>query len=312
MFTYKTITLNLLLTLLGLITLSTKVLAYDFRYNSSETEIFNTDFDSSSGWSLSGTTISDGKISGASTWGTASYSINPVNLDQGNVFLYWSAIFPNKARTEPEKYYLGLQYADNAPVCYNTLTNKVVGTPPCTGSSVVRVDENAELKVEMRPRDTTNAGNTYNRVYVDPDFDPVANYSPASTRLNLPTIPTTDFRLGISKVSPTAYEALLSFWDNTAWVNLAPKSTYLPLSIKDSDWIDANRQIESPVTFEAINLQFRKGSSLNSEITALALTQIRPQLRLRQFVTVPESSSIMGLPLVLGFGIFLKRQKRKH
>jgi hypothetical protein len=281
MYNYQKAALNLFVTLLGVINLPSKVFAYDFHYSSSETEIINTDFDSSNGWSLNGTTINGGKIFGTSGWGTASYSINPVNLDQGDVFLYWSAVFPNKANTEAEKYYLGLQYADNAPVCYDSLANKIVGTPPCTGTSVKIVDENAEIKVAMRPLQKGNPGNTYNSLYIDPDFDPIANYSPASTRLNLPTIPTTDYRLQISKASSNTYEALLSFWDNTntTWVNIAPKSTYLPLSIKDSDWIDANRQIESPVTFEAINLQFRKGSSLNSEITALALTQVRGRLK---------------------------------
>ncbi|ABA21656.1 conserved hypothetical protein [Trichormus variabilis ATCC 29413] len=315
MFTYKSISLGLLLTLLGLITLPTKALG-QFSYDANETEIFKTDFDNSDGWSLSGTTINAGKIVGTSAWGTASYSLNNrVNLDLGPVSLYWSGIFPStNAHRENDKYYVGLQYVDNAPVCYNSSSNTIVGTPPCpSGSSIV--DENAELKVAMRPRNPTNVADTYHQVYVDPGFDPISNYSPASTRLNLPAGQPTDFRLRVSKVSSTSYEASLSYWDiaQTAWKIFDPKSTLMssPLTIKASDWIDANGLIESPVTFEAINLQFRKGSTRNSEITALALTQVLPPLLQQQSITVPEGSSIIGLPLVMGFGILLKRQKQK-
>ncbi|MBD2250839.1 PEP-CTERM sorting domain-containing protein [Nostoc parmelioides] len=317
MFTYKSISLGLLLTLLGSITLPTKALG-QFSYDANETVIVETDFDSTDGWSLRGTSIDAGKIFGSSAWGTASYSLkNPVNLDLGPVSLYWSGIFPRNARTEPEKYYVGLQYADNSPVCYNSSINRIVGTPPCpSGSSIV--DENAELRAEIRPYDAGNSGNRYHRLYIDPDFDPVNNESPASTLLDNKdrTNSVTDFRLRVSKVSSTSYEASLAYWDlaSAAWKIFDPKSTSnsSPLEILASKWINADKSApaESPVTFEAINLQFRKASTRNSEITALALTQIVLPLQ-QPSITVPEGYSIIGLPLVMGFGILLKRQKQK-
>ncbi|GFE71254.1 hypothetical protein [Chroococcus sp. FPU101] len=322
MITPKNLGLGIVLTVFSLSTLTAKGFAYNFHYTSAETEIVNTDFDSSNGWLLNGTVIDRGTIKASSSWGSASYPIAPVNLDQGDVFLYWSGIFPSSARTEPDKYYVGLQYADNAPVCYNSQTNSIVGSPPCTGIAVSEVDENAELKVEIRPRDRTNITNTYHRLYIDPDFDPVNNYSPVSTRVNVPNYQEAvamDFRLNIRKVSSSQYEAMLAFWNGISWLSMTPKSGYtLPLNISSSNWIDANRQISNSVTFEAINLLFRQAASTRqSMITAVALTQISPQTRSLalnqarpQAIQVNESSKNLALPLVLGLGmLFIKKPK---
>jgi hypothetical protein len=321
MITLKTIGLSLTVASLGLVSLPTQGLASSFRYGQEESELFATDFDTSSGWLLGGTVINSGTIRSNSPWGKASYSLNPVSLDEGNIFLYWSGIFPIGARTEPEKYYVGLQYSDNAPVCYNSQTNRIVGNPPCTGTSVSEVDENAELKVEMRPRDKTNSANTYHKLYVDPDFDPISNYSPASTRTNVPAykenVPV-DFRLGIGKKKLTEYEISFSYWDGISWLLMTSKQGYnLPLIVGASDWINANRQIDSPVTFEAINLQFRQATATRqSAITAIALTQIRSQpIPLRQqAIQVPEASATITLPLlsILGLGmLFLRESEAK-
>ncbi|QLE58345.1 PEP-CTERM sorting domain-containing protein [Nostoc sp. TCL26-01] len=312
MLTFKNISFNLFLGLLGLLSLPTKALAGDFHYSQEETVIFQTDFDSSSGWLLNGTKIESSKIYGTLPWGVASYPLQPVNLELGEVFLYWRGIFPLNAHPERDKHYVGLQYSNNDPVCYNSQSLTIVGTPPCTGSSVIQVDENAELRLEIRPRDKRNPSNTYHRYYIDPGFDPQNNYSPASTQVNVPTyreLVPTDFRLQISQVSSSAYTALLSSWQDNSWVAATPKTSYsIPLSLSASDWLNAKGEIENPVTFAAINLQFRKGSTQNSEITAVALTQIQSQ----QSASVTESSTTIGLPLVLGFGLFLKRQRRQN
>lgn len=316
MLTLKKFKLGVVLSTISLLSLPIKGFAYNFNYTQDETVIFNTDFDSSSGWLLSGTVIDSGLIKGSSPWGKASYSITPVNLDKGNVFLYWSGIFPRNARTEPDKYYVGLQYADNAPVCYDNPTNQIVGTPPCTGLTVSEVDENAELKVEMRPRDKTNLANTYHKLYIDPDFDPINNYSPVSTRLAVPNYVegvAMDFRLQISK-GLTQSSALFSFWNGISWQSMTAKQGYsFPLLINSSDWSDANRQSENPVTFEAINLAFRQAASTRqSAITAIALTQVLSQTSLQQrqaSVQVNEPSSITALSF-LGLGIFFLRKKK--
>jgi hypothetical protein len=312
---------NLFLAALSLAALPVRGTAYNFHYPPGETTLLNTDLNNAKRWLLNGTAIASGTLKATAPWGSASYPLPParrVNLAQGKIVLYWSGFFPMNARTEPDKYYLGLQYADNAPVCYDSQSRTIVGYPPCRGDSVSLVDENAELKVEIRPQDRTNLANTYHRLYIDPDFDPVSNYSPASTRLEVPpyleTV-LTEFRLEISQIGQTA-RANLSFWDGRSWQLMKPKPGYsLPLSIASSDWIDGERQVENPIVFEAINILFRQGNSTRrSEITAVALTQIRSQARNFQVSSVqvdepsPKIYSFLGLCLSL----LVTRYRRVH
>lgn len=269
---------------------TTKSLAANFNYNSDELEIFNTEFDSSEGWLLDGTEIDNGTISATSGWGKASYAISPLNLDNGDIFLYWSGIFPKVAKTERDKYYVGLEYSDNDAVEYN-------------GSLV---DENAELKMAIRPKDNSNVGNSYNKIYIDSDFDPVNKLSP-KTRVETPDIQpleTTDFRLKVSKVNETMYEASSFYWNGIDWELMGAKEgNNAPLQIQSSDWLNAKREIESPVTFEAVNFVFRKPGSA---ITALAVTQVQGNTR----AAVPEPSAILGLPLIFALGGGFKRRRR--
>lgn len=268
---------------------ATKSLAANFNYNSDELEILNIELDSSEDWLLEGTEIDNGTISATSSWGKASYAISPLNLDNGDIFLYWSGIFPEVAKTERDKYYVGLQYSDNDAVVHN-------------GNLV---DENAELKMAIRPKDKLNEGNNFNQIYIDPDFDPVNNFSPTKTRVETPDyqlFETTDFRLKISKVNETIYEASSSYWNGFDWELMGAKEgNDAPLEIKSSDWLNAKREIESPVTFEAVNFVFRKPGSA---ITAFALTQVQGNNPAK----VPESSTILGLPLIFALGGRFKRR----
>lgn len=265
-----------------------KSLAANFNYNSDELEIFNTEFDSSEGWLLEGTEIDNGTISGTSDWGKASYAISPLNLNNGDIFLYWSGIFPEVAKTERDKYYVGLQYSDNDAVEYN-------------GSLV---DENAELKMAIRPKDKFNVRNSYNEIYIDPN---VGTSSPAKTRVEIPDIQpleTTDFRLKVSKVNENKYEASSFYWNGVDWELMGAKEgNNAPLQIQSSDWLNAKGEIESPVTFEAVNFVFRKPGSA---ITALAVTQVQGNTR----AAVPEPSTILGLPLIFALGGGIKRRRR--
>ena len=269
---------------------TTKSLAANFNYNSDELEVFKTEFDSSEGWLLEGTEIDNGTISGTSSWGKASYAISPLNLDNGDIFLYWSGLFPEVAKTERDKYYVGLQYSDNDAVEYKGGT----------------VDENAELKMAIRPEDKFNVGNTYNQIYIDPDFDPINNFSPTKTRVETPDyqpLETTDFRLQVSKVNETMYEASSFYWNGVDWELMGAKEgNDAPLEIQSSDWLNAKREIESPVTFEAVNFVFRKPGSA---ITAVAVTQVQGN----NSAKVPEPSTILGLPLIFALGGRFKRRR---
>lgn len=284
----KKIGLGIFLSTAFICSFSQKSLASNFKYSSEEIEIFNTELDTSEGWFLEGTKIDQGQLQGTSGWGKASYAISPLNLDNGDIFLYWSAIFPDNPKTERDKYYVGLQYSDNEPVPYQ-------------GNLI---DENAELKIAIRPEDKTNPGNSYNQIYIDPDFNATNNYSPATTRVETPqtsSSQTTDYRLKISKLDANTYEASSFYWNGTEWQLSNPKQGYTStLGILSSDWINAEREIESPVTFEAINLLFR---TRESAVTAIALTQIQES----DSASVPEPSTIMGLPL-----IFLLQKKLKQ
>ena len=270
---------------------TTQSFAANFNYNSDEIEIFHTELDSSQGWLLEDTQIDSGIISATDSWGKASYSISPLNLDDGDIFLYWSGIFPERAKTERDKYYVGLQYSDNDAVEYQ-------------GGLV---DENAELKMAIRPEDKSNTNNSYNQIYVDPDFDPVNNFSPATTQVETPnyqTLETTDFRLKISKVNETIYEASSFYWNGFNWeLMTAKQGNNSPLEIQSSDWVNAKREVESPVTFEAINLLFRNPGSA---ITAVALTQVQGD----NSAKVPEPSTILGLPLIFVLAERLKQRRR--
>ena len=266
-----------------------KSLAANFNYNSDELEVFNTEFDSSEGWLLEGTTIDNGTISGTSSWGNASYDISPLNLDNGDIFLYWSGIFPERAKTERDKYYVGLEYYDNDAALYN-------------GDLV---DEDAQLKMAIRPKDKLNVGNSYNQIYIDTDFDPKNTFSP-KTRVETPdyqSSETTDFRLKISKVNQTIYQASSFYWNGVDWQLMNGKEgNNGPLEIQSSDWLNAKGEIESPVTFEAVNLVFRKPGSA---ITAVAVTQVQGNTRAK----VPEPSTILGLPLIFALGRRIKRRR---
>lgn len=265
-----------------------KSLAANFNYNSDELEIFSTELDSSEGWLLEGTEIDNGTISGTSDWGKASYAISPVNLNNGDIFLYWSGIFPEIAKTERDKYYVGLQYSDNDAVEYN-------------GSLV---DENAELKMAIRPKDKSNVTNDYNEIYIDPN---VGTSSPAKIQLetlDIQPLETTDFRLKVSKVNETMYEASSSYWNGIDWEFMGAKDgNNAPLQIQSSDWLNAKGEIESPVTFEAVNFVFRKPGSA---ITAIAVTQVQGN----NSAKVPEPSTILGLPLILALGGRIKRKRK--
>jgi hypothetical protein len=334
------ISCSLVLALSSSIFLQNTALGYNFRYSATETEIFNTDFNDSNGWILSGTTITGGEIKGVSEWGGASYSLDiPVNLERGEVFLYWSGIFPATvsrpglsplvAHRENDRYFLGLEYADNPAVAVCVNANGVaVAYPPCTGATTPgTAQENAELKVALRPQHIGNSGNTYHQVYIDPDFDLVDNFTPvfSTTTPNNSALyqvgTAIDFRLGIKKVTADRYEASFQYRNNTDWlpinargVNEIPESlrakySLLPLQIQQSDWIDDRRKTQSPapyldpVVFKAIKIQFRKNSSLDSTITALALTQT---------TSVPEGSPAIAVLSVLGFGLFWGRRSHRY
>ncbi|MEG3437589.1 hypothetical protein V0288_10710 [Pannus brasiliensis CCIBt3594] len=329
MFIHRKISLGIALSVSGLVV--NPVSAYDFGFSAGETSIYQTDFSVNDNWTLSGTSIDTvtGVIKGSAAFGRATYPLPaPVNLDLGDVFLYWSGIFPVRptlttANQEVDRYFVGLQYANNPPVCRQG--TQIVSLTPCTGTQT-EFDEEAELKVEMRPKNPTNPGNTLHRIYLDPDADPVNNlYTTQVTVPNYTEGVAMDFRLGFRKVSSTDYQVNWFYRNDSAspWQTMTNKLDGSPLilNLKNTDWVDTYRwfvpapaPFESPVTFEAIRLQFRKGSTRDSAITALALTQIRTSPPIATDpLPVPEKASSIALLSLVGLGaLFTRRQQKKE
>lgn len=339
MLTVPKITPSLVLALSSLALLPFQSLAFSF--GEGENSIFQTSFDntldaiSNSQWSLSsGVSITNGSMITRSDFARASYTLpSPVNLAQGDVFLYWTAIFPNNARPDQDSYFIGLEYAQNPPVCRLINGNPQIAgypNPTCTGS-YTSVQEDGELKVNMRPRNGSNSGDRFNLIYLDPDAHTTDN--PRRTQLNQPVLTSNpnqlnnrelSFRLGISKstVDSNSQTVTLSFWDEAQWksmtiFNTPTPPTPLSLEIKNSEWVDVRRWFESPdpfenpLTFEAINFVLRKPSSTpnSTAITALALTQIPiPNLSALP-VSVPESSYPMAMFSILGLFTMLMKRK---
>ena len=269
-------------TILGLMTvmtLSTRVLSYDFYYREGESEIFNTDLDNSIGWEFDENSIEFnlGRMQAKSAWAKASYKINRVNLDVNDIFVYFSVIFPN--------YQGELNYAEN--------NKMLVGTQYLENSDGI---ENAEIKMELRPTNPVNPGDRFHLSYVDPGFEESHN---AEIKIdNASLVNVTDYRLQLYKSSVMDYQAISFFWNVTSnqWQEIAT------LEIEASDLINSIGEIDSPPTIEAVTVQFRMAGS---KLDAIALT--------KQEAQVPEPLTLLGSATAFGFGAFFKRElAKKH
>lgn len=295
----------------GILLLPTRVLAFNFHTGAHETVILNDDFDTHTGWQLGQqVTISGGVIrhTDSGSYGRATYQFDqPLNLAEGAINLYWSGIFPNGAHRELNAYWASLQFADNAPVCWNSGSNEVLTTSGgACPSGYLKVDEDSELRVWLRPE--SRAHNTFHRVYVDPGFipgvDPEGLDYPL-TQFWHPNHPddAEQYRLRVEQIG-TVTEAVLSFWDGSDWQALSTRSgSDNPLLINDSDWTDVEGNIYAPI-FEALNFQFR-GPGHNGNATHVDAIAVTQELNTAQ--TVPEPALLLGLLAVGGFGY---RQRR--
>ncbi|MEO0539259.1 MAG: hypothetical protein AAFZ80_00170 [Cyanobacteria bacterium P01_A01_bin.105] len=296
----------------GLLLLPTRVLAFDFSIDANETVILNDDLDTNTGWQLSSQLeISDGVLTHKNTgsYGRATYHFDqPLNLADGAVSLYWAGSFPNDAHRERDAYWASLQFADNAPVCWDIGTNEVLASSggSCP-SGYLRVDEDSELRVWLRPE--SRAHSTFHRVYVDPGFipgiDPEGLDYPL-TQLRQPNHPETteQYRLRVEQIGHIT-EAILSFWDGSDWQALSTRSGSNPLLIDDSDWTDVDGTVYDPI-FEALNFQFRGPGpdGVATRVDAIAITQARNTTQ-----SVPEPSLLLGFVALGAFGYRQQHQR---
>ena len=280
----------------GLLLLPTRALAFEFGFRNTETILLNDDFENSAGWQLGRQVeIRNGVLTHKTTgsYGRATYHFNqPLNLSTGAINLYWAGNFPDNAHRERDAYWAALQFADNAPICWNSYANEVLATSGGTcPSGYLKVDENGELRTWLRPQAPT----TFHRLYVDPGFipgiDPEGLEAPL-TQLRHPDHPTAteQYRLRLGQTQNTT-EAVLSFWNGSGWQTLSTRRGNNPLPIENTDWADVEGTLYDPI-FTALNFQFR-GPGRNgtgTRVDAIALTQ-----ELSTTASVPEPSLGIGL-----------------
>lgn len=303
--------------LIGIVTLSNKVLAYNFNYGTGEQEIINTDLTESERWIFKNNSIdfSNGKLQAKSSWGKAAYPLDSLSLEEGDIFVYWRGLFPQFVNQSPNqyvelnKYFVGLKFLENLPVF----------------SGETQIIEPAEVKVEMRPKHPTNPGDRFNRLYVDPGFNIPHTAETKFSNFNLVNI--TDYRLQLSKIDDMTHEAITFYWENNQWKAISS------LLIDASDWINSQGNSEMFPNFEALSVQFR---SPGAWIEDIALTQVIPTAQIEkiplienqlfseeelikvapvpQIAQVPESSLNLGL-LVMGclsVGSAIKKKRERN
>ena len=249
---------------IGILLIPSQTLAFDFRMGPNETTLLSDDFDTNLGWQLgSYLEIRDGGLTHKDfgSYGRASYRLdNPLNLNDGAITLYWVGAFPNGARKERDAYWPSLQYSNNPAVCWDSSTNEVLA-PDSNGqcnSGYLKVDEDSELRVWLRP----DQPNLFNRLYVDPGFDPGKDPEQQESPLaqwispDHPDATAEQYRLRLEQTDGVT-EAILSYWNGTDWQNVrALNGSHLPLLINASDWINIDGTVQDPI-FEALNFQFR-------------------------------------------------------
>lgn len=298
----------------GILFVPAKTFAFDFQMGADETVILNDDFETGAGWQLSSQVeISEGVLThkDAGSYGRASYTLEtPLSLNNGAISLYWLGAFPDGAHRERDAYWPSLQYADNPAVCWDSSTHDVVdlGADGQCGSGYIRVDEDSELRVWLRPKAPT----TFNRLYIDQGFipgkDPEKLDSPLA-QLSIPNHPDPaagQYRLKLEQTDGIA-AATLSYWNGSDWQSLNARSgSSLPLLIDASDWITIDGTIQAPI-FEALNFQFR-GPGPNDTATGVSAVALTQALNSDPAQSVPEPSSVLGLMALMGIGF---RQKQK-
>ena len=298
--------LSLLRTLLlsGLLLLPTRAVAFSFQTGLDETVIFSDNFDTDAGWQMEGRVeISNGVLTHQDTgsYGRARYQLDqPLSLDDGAISLYWAGVFPNMAHRERDAYWASLQFADNAPVCWDRGTNDVlpIDTAGTCPNGTLRVDEDAELRVWLRPEAPT----VFHRVYLDPGFIPGVDpegleYPLTQFRYPNHADAVEQYRLRLEQVGNVS-EVSLSFWNGNDWQAMSTRRGNNPLLIEADGWVDVEGTVYDPI-FEALNFQFR-GPGFNGTPTwveAVALTQEKHSTQ-----SVPEPALLLGLGLLGAVG----------
>jgi hypothetical protein len=249
--------------------------ANTFVYGMGETELyrttFGTDFNANQGWTLNNTSVSQGVLKATiDNWSSAFYNLSSLDLDSGNLGIYWS-FKTDRNTNERSKLYMELNVTDDP--------NR---------------REQRHIAFNIVPK--RKGDPTPYQLYVDPGFNLtnqlVQNIRPPSVLFN--SINTFEsFRMMVSKIDANTVRVVPFYWYNNNWNRFFYSNTSIasPVSLR----IDINNYLERQDAFKSFSLLFR--SNVPS-VDAIAITQIpRPSLTATnvQLTSVPESNSIVGL-----------------
>jgi hypothetical protein len=253
----------------------------------------------------------------------------PLDINNGDIFIYWSSFFPNSLNRnqdrEADKYYIGLEYAENDPVCWNGLggANSIIKSVNVNGScdsGYTKQKENASVRMLLYPE----GGTVYHRLYEDEGFDP--NEPAPPNRLNKPYLNNDKdqkYRLQFSKVDNNQIKVTPYYFTNNLWEVITPRQgldSFILLDYTD------NQEL---LTFETINIQFRgrSGSGFNtstdttssnyansiynrSGINSFFVTQEFNLVNSSLTTTTPEAGTIFSLIGVGFLGTTLRKRRK--
>ena len=301
---FKFIHLTLVTNLLFLLTNAKASLASSFYLTPEETIVLQE-------------TYSSDPLQASTNWQRFSFNFTPLNVNEGNIDVYWQHLLPPNPSTEGDKYSVGFRYAENAPVCWNggnvrdpgNIVELVAGS--CPNSHPQQVKEDAEIKTFVRPK-------SYYTLHQDQGFGGI---DPLGTGLVFPGQRVDTYRMTLSLLDSNTI-AVSTFWlEDETWQEMSvfnlneaqqdllgvqQTSNSLPL------YMPYNEQL---ATIEGIDLQFRRpGTGIKQLLVTQTLTTTQalntPALATTQATlsSVPEGSNLFSLLSVglLGLGLAIR------
>ena len=210
--------------------------------------------------------VFDDPLEASTNWERFSFDLNSLNVNNGDINIYWQDNLPQNSKTERDKYSVGFRYAENDSVCWNggnvRNPDNILGKETsgfCPDSHPNEVKEDAEIKTFVRPK-------SYYTLHQDQGFGGI---DPIGAGLNFPGNSIDTYRMTLSLLNPNIIGVSTFFLNRNTWqemnvFNLSPiqqdllgvaeTSTTLPLEMIYSDEL---------ATIESIDIQFRSpGTSI--------------------------------------------------
>lgn len=262
-----------------------------------------------------------GELGASFDWQRISFNFTDVlNINEGDITVYWQDELPPSASTEGDKYSVGFRYAENEPVCWNggdvrdsaNIVAKVNGSCPDTHKNMV--DEDAEVKTFIRPFSPTNPGNSYYTLHQDQGFGGI---DPIGIGLQIPHNVDT-YKMTLSLIDENTIGATTFYWNlaEPKWQELdvfnlsSTQKNLLGVENLSSSLPLPLTYTQELATIEGIDIQFRRPGTI---IKDLLITQAKSSQIPSNAIpaSVPESSNLIGLFISIGL-LGLTTQKSWH